>query len=68
MQTRIGNPALSAPGVLEALQHLDQVANQAADQAGLPKATRELVNPARQPDQWLCRLLGHAHPWSEEGR
>lgn len=44
MQPRIANPALSTPGVLEALQHLGQVANEAADQAGLPQTTRELVN------------------------
>jgi AhpD family alkylhydroperoxidase len=44
MQPRIANPALSAPGVLEALQGLGQVANKAADQAGLPQTTRELVN------------------------
>jgi AhpD family alkylhydroperoxidase len=44
MQPRIPNPALSVPGVLDALQSLAQVANEAALQAGLPQATVELVN------------------------
>jgi AhpD family alkylhydroperoxidase len=44
MQSRIPNPALSVPGVLDALQSLSKAANDAADQAGLPSRTLELVN------------------------
>jgi AhpD family alkylhydroperoxidase len=44
MTSRIPNPALSVPGVLEALQNLSKAAHEAADQAGLPPATLELVN------------------------
>jgi AhpD family alkylhydroperoxidase len=44
MQPRIPNPALSVPGVLEALQNLSKAASDAAELAGLPQATLELVN------------------------
>ncbi len=44
MHSRIPNPALSVPGVLDALQTLSKAAYDAADQAGLPHATLELVN------------------------
>jgi AhpD family alkylhydroperoxidase len=44
MPQRITNPALSVPGVLDALQALSKAANKAAEQAGLPHATVELVN------------------------
>ncbi len=44
MQSRIPNPALSVPGVLDALENLSKAANDAATQAGLPQTTLELVN------------------------
>jgi len=44
MQSRIPSPALSVPGVLDALQSLSKAAHEAADKAGLPKTTLELVN------------------------
>jgi AhpD family alkylhydroperoxidase len=44
MQPRIPNPALSVPGVLDALQSLSKAVGDAADQAGLPATTLELVN------------------------
>ena len=44
MQPRIPNPALSVPGVIDALQSLSKAADDAAGQAGLPHATLELVN------------------------
>jgi AhpD family alkylhydroperoxidase len=44
MQPRINNPALSVPGVLDALQSLSQAADKAASQAGLPQTTADLVS------------------------
>ena len=44
MRSRISSPALSVPGLLDALQSLSKAANEAADQAGLPHTTLELVN------------------------
>ena len=44
MQPRIPNPALSVPGVLDALQSLSKVVNDAASEAGLARTTLELVN------------------------
>lgn len=44
MQPRINNPALSVPGVIDALQSLSKVASEAASQAGVPHNTVELVN------------------------
>ncbi len=44
MQPRIPNPALSVPGLLDALQSLSKAANDAASQAGVPHTTLELVN------------------------
>jgi AhpD family alkylhydroperoxidase len=44
MQSRIPNPALSVPGVIDALQNLSKAAYDAAAQAGLPHTTLELVN------------------------
>ena len=44
MQPRIPNPALSVPGLFDALQSLSEAANDAASQAGLSPATLELVN------------------------
>jgi AhpD family alkylhydroperoxidase len=44
MQPRIPNPAISVPGVLEALQSLSQAVDDAADRAGLSRATLELVS------------------------
>jgi AhpD family alkylhydroperoxidase len=44
MQSRIPNPVLSVPGVLDALQSLSKAADEAASQAGLPRTTIELVN------------------------
>ena len=44
MQSRISNPALSVPGVIDALQSLSKAANEAAEQAGVPHRTLELVN------------------------
>ena len=44
MQPRITSPALSVPGVLEALQALSSAANEAASQAGLPQTTIDLVS------------------------
>jgi AhpD family alkylhydroperoxidase len=43
MQSRIPSPALSVPGVMEALQALGKTAHQAASQVGLPEATINLV-------------------------
>lgn len=43
MQPRIASPALTVPGVMEALQALGQAASQAASQSGLPEATINLV-------------------------
>jgi AhpD family alkylhydroperoxidase len=44
MPTRITNPALSVPGVLDALQSLSQAATEAAEGAGVARTTLELVN------------------------
>jgi AhpD family alkylhydroperoxidase len=44
MQPRIPNPALSVPGLFDALQSLSEAANDAASQAGVPPTTLELVN------------------------
>jgi AhpD family alkylhydroperoxidase len=44
MKSRISNPALSVPGVLDALQSLSKATNEEAVQAGLPQTTLELVN------------------------
>jgi AhpD family alkylhydroperoxidase len=44
MPSRFPNPALSVPGVLDALQSLSAAASEAASQAGLPQTTMELVN------------------------
>jgi AhpD family alkylhydroperoxidase len=44
MRPRMTNPALTVPGVIEALQSLSTAANAAASQAGVPPATLELVN------------------------
>ena len=44
MQPRIPSPALSVPGVMDALQSLSKAADDAAGLAGLPKTTLELVN------------------------
>src|SRR5664280_2746248 len=44
MQSRIPNPALSVPGLLDALQILSKAADDAASQAGLAQTTLELVN------------------------
>jgi AhpD family alkylhydroperoxidase len=44
MRRRIKNPALAVPGSLEALQALGKVARDAAESAGVPLATIELVN------------------------
>ncbi len=44
MQSRIPNPVLSVPGVLDALQNLSKAADDAASQAGLSRTTLELVN------------------------
>src|SRR5713226_2365833 len=44
MQPRITSPALSVPGVLDALQALSKAANEAASQAGLPRTTLDLVS------------------------
>jgi AhpD family alkylhydroperoxidase len=44
MRSRIPNPALSVPGVIGALQGLSKAADTAANQAGLPHTTIELVN------------------------
>ena len=44
MHPRITNPALSVPGLLDALQALSKAANDAAKQAGLPRTTADLVS------------------------
>jgi AhpD family alkylhydroperoxidase len=43
MQPRMTSPALSVPGVLDALQTLGKAANEAARNAGLPQSTIDLV-------------------------
>ena len=44
MVPRMSNPALSVPGVLDALQSLSKAAGEAAVKAGLPQATVDLVS------------------------
>jgi AhpD family alkylhydroperoxidase len=44
MQPRLANPALTVPGVLDALQSLSRAANDAASQADVPRATLDLVS------------------------
>ncbi len=44
MPTRIPSPALSVPGVLDALQSLSKAVDEAAAAAGLPHTTLELVS------------------------
>lgn len=43
MQPRMKNPALSMPGALEALQSLSRAVHEAADEAGIPRSTIDLV-------------------------
>jgi len=44
MQPRIPSPALNVPGVLDALQSLGRVVTEAANRAGLPQTTVDLVS------------------------
>jgi AhpD family alkylhydroperoxidase len=44
MQSRIDNPAIGVPGLLDALQALSTVAKKAAEQGGLAQTTVNLVN------------------------
>ena len=44
MRPRMTSPAISVPGVLDALQALTRAANEAATQAGLPRGTFDLVS------------------------
>jgi AhpD family alkylhydroperoxidase len=44
MEPRSPNPALTVPGAFAALQALSEAASEAADKAGLARATVELVN------------------------
>ncbi len=44
MQPRITSPALNVPGVLEALQAVSKAAAGAADAAGIPRSTIELIS------------------------
>ncbi len=44
MKARMTSPALSVPGVLDALQRLGQAAAEAASRAGLPQTTIDLVS------------------------
>jgi len=44
MKTRMTSPAISVPGVLDALQNLGRAATEAASQAGLPQTTIDLVS------------------------
>src|SRR5579863_2055781 len=43
MQPRITSPAISVAGVVEAMQALGQAANDAAEAAGVPPSTIELI-------------------------
>jgi AhpD family alkylhydroperoxidase len=43
MKARMTNPALSVPGLLDALQAVSKAANDAAGTAGVPPATMELI-------------------------
>ncbi len=43
MQSRMTSPALSVPGVVEAMQALGKAANEAAAAAGVPRSTVELI-------------------------
>jgi AhpD family alkylhydroperoxidase len=43
MQPRMKSPAIIVPGALEALHALSTATNKAADQAGLPQSTADLV-------------------------
>src|SRR5438132_12794684 len=44
MEPRISSPALTVPGVLDALQALSRRANHAATQSGVPPSTLDLVS------------------------
>lgn len=44
MRPRINSPAISVPGVLDALQALSKAANDSAEKAGLSRATLELLS------------------------
>jgi len=44
MNARMTSPALSVPGVLDALQSLGRAATEAASQAGVPQTTVDLVS------------------------
>ena len=44
LQPRMTNPALSVPGAMDALQGLGKVVKEAAEKAGIPRSTIELVN------------------------
>ncbi len=44
MKNRMTSPALSVPGVLDALQNLARAADDAASQAGVPRSTIDLVS------------------------
>jgi alkylhydroperoxidase family enzyme len=43
MEPRMTNPGVSVPGVMDALQALSKAANDAANAAGVPRATIELI-------------------------
>src|SRR6266540_4074112 len=69
MQPRITSPALSVPGVLDALQALSNAANEAASQADLPQTTLQLASlRASQINGCAVCLDMHKVSRCQEGR
>ena len=64
MQARMSNPALIVPDALQALLALDK----STRKRGRARRDARTRPPAREPDQWLQRLRGHARAGAEEGR
>jgi AhpD family alkylhydroperoxidase len=68
MQPRMTSPALSGPGVLDALQTLGKAANEAARNAGLPQSTIDLVGlRASQINGCAVCLDMHTHAARKAG-
>ncbi|MGP0005312.1 MAG: carboxymuconolactone decarboxylase family protein [Acidimicrobiales bacterium] len=68
MQSRMTNPALSVPGVLDALPPLSTAASEAETRAGVPQSTIDLVGlRASQINGCAVRLDMHSRAARKAG-